>query len=394
MTIRKNVFLFIFTFLLSLSYPFASYAGEEHGEQGGEHEDAGSVSLTEQQRELIGLKLYQLKQRAIPKLITAPGTVQYSTYRMTDISTPMDVIVVKRHITLGEVVEKDQELVTVSSVVLGEAQANYLRSLAGYTLARSELLRLKGLSKQKIVSAKRLQKVEAQFSTARANLKQAKAHLEAFGLRKSDIEALKEKDKRLPFGQIILRAKGAGTVIFDDFRVGQAIPAGQNLLQIVDESVVWVEAKLGEKASTTIQAGQKASVLSKAYPKKRFQATVLLLHHSLDPITRTAGVRLQAKNEGDFLKPGMFVNVEISVGKGEKALLLPEQAVQRQGGEHIVFVEETPGKYERREVVIGENSSGWVKVLKGVHEGEKIVTDASFTLLSELEKSGFAEDDD
>ncbi len=397
MNIKKAVFLFTFALSLSFSSPLVSSAGEHHDhggghhEHGGEHEDEGKVVLSNEQKDLIGLKLYKAEQKEMPQTISAPGTIQYSTYRMTDISTPMDIIVIKRHISLGEEVEKGQELVTVSSVVLGEAQASYLRALAEYKLARSESRRLKGLSKQKIVSAKRLQKVEAQFSTARANLRQAKAHLEAFGLRKSDIEALKEEEKRLPFGQIILRSKERGTVVFDDFRVGQAIPAGQKLLQVVDETEVWVEAKLGEKDFAAVRAEQPARVFSRAYPDRVFNAKVLLLHHALDPVTRTAGVRLSVRNEEDLLKPGMFVNVEIIAGKGKKALLIPEEAVQRQGDEHIVFVEEEPGHYERREVITAEKSAGWINVTEGLNEGEYVVTKGAFTLLAELEKSGFAE---
>ena len=364
--------------------------GKEHGEHGdGDHEEGGAVTLNEEQRKLVGVTLYEVRKKAIPKIILAPGVLQYNSYRTTDIATPMDVIVVKRHVELGEIVEKGKELVTVSSVVLGEAQADYLRLLSEYKLAISESKRLKSLSKQKIVSTKRIQKVASTLTTIRANLKQAKAHLEAFGLRSEDIEALKDEKKRLPFGQIVLRAKEAGTVVFDDFRVGQAIPAGEKLIQIVDESEIWVEAKLGEKDLPLIKIGQDARIHAKAYPKRSFQAKVLLLHHILDPVTRTVGVRLSAKNKDDALKPGMFVNVEIIVGTGEKTLMIPEEAVQRQGTEHIVFVEEEPGHYERREVETGKKAGGWIEIINGVKEDEHIVVNGAFTLLSELAKSGF-----
>ncbi|MDQ6977339.1 MAG: efflux RND transporter periplasmic adaptor subunit, partial [Ghiorsea sp.] len=115
------------------------------------------------------------------------------------------------------------------------------------------------------------------------------------------------------------------------------------------------------------------------------------VYHQLDTITRTVGVRLQVQNPHDVLHPGMFVTAEIESGRGDvEVLLLPEEAVQRQGSELIVFIEEEPGHFERREVEVGKTSLGLVPILKGIKEGENVVVKGAFVLASELAKSGFA----
>jgi len=101
------------------------------------------------------------------------------------------------------------------------------------------------------------------------------------------------------------------------------------------------------------------------------------------------GVRLEVENPEDALHPGMFVSAEIETGSGEESLLLPEAAIQRQGSELIVFVEEEPGYFERREIQIGKANMGFVPILKGLKEGESVVVKGAFVLASELAKSGF-----
>jgi RND family efflux transporter MFP subunit len=187
---------------------------------------------------------------------------------------------------------------------------------------------------------------------------------------------------------LILRAPDGGTVVTDNFRIGQHVAAGTLLLQIADEETVWVEVQIPESQLAAVQAGQAASVTPKG-SEQRHTGKVVNIHHRLDQRTRTAGVRLEIDNSEDELHPGMFVNAEIEAGQGKMALLLPEQAIQRQGSELIVFVEEEPGHFERREVRVGKPTMGLVPVLEGVKEGESVVIRGAFVLASELAKSGF-----
>ena len=373
-------YITILTMILFVSAISHDALAEEH-----EHEQGGSIELSAGQVQQAGIVTEELKPRALKHTIRAPGTVVFNAYALADITTQVDAVVHARHVHLGDKVTKGQQLVTLNSIALAQAEAAYLKARAEHNRSKQELLRLKKLAAQKIVSQARLQQAESTYQTMHASLAAAKAALYSYGLDKQDISALPGQDV---YGLLTLRAPHAGTVVADDFRLGQHVAAGSRLMQIADESRVWVEVNIPESQLANILIGSAASVTLKdsstVYPGR-----VISIHHQLDAATRTAGVRLEIGNAGDALHPGMFVQAEIATEASEQRLLVPEQAVQRQGNELIVFVEEKPGHYERREVVAGKASMGLVPLLKGVRAGERIVVKGAFILLSELAKAGF-----
>ncbi len=357
----------------------------EHKGHGGHGEEGGIIKLTPAQIKQAGIETEIIKRLPQLKSVTAPGSVAFNGYRLADVTALVDGVVHARHVRLGDEVQKGQRLVTLTSSELAQAEADYLRAEAEHRKNRLDLKRLEGLVKEKIVSQARLQQAQSSYQAAHANLAASKAALSSYGMSKKEMAKLM---KATHYGQLTLHAPSAGTIVSDDFHIGQHIGAGSRLLQVVDESTVWVEVKLSQSQMAGISVERSAVVTTKG-GKSHYQAKVINIHHQLDQITRTGGVRLEVKNPEDALHPGMFVNAEIEAGNGEEALLLPEQAIQRQGSELIVFVEEEPGHFERREVEVGKTGMGLVSILEGVAEGEPVVVKGAFILASELAKSGF-----
>jgi len=385
----KIVNILITTALLLVSP--ALIAGEHSHETAGHggHEEGGLIKLTPAQIKQAGIVTEKLQMKPALQAINAPGTVAFNGYALADITTLVDGVVHKRYVRLGDQVKKGQKLATLNSTALAQAEASYLKSQAEHHRSQQEITRLQALAEQQIVSQARLQQAESTYQIMQANLAAAKATLFSYGLNKRDISGLM---KQKEYGLLTLRAPHAGTVVADDFRIGQHFAAGSQLMQVADESHVWVEVKIPESALSDIKIGQLASVTPKGV-KAHYQGAVINTHHQLDPVTRTAGVRLSIQNNDDSLHPGMFVNAEIATSTGQKSLLITEQAIQRQGSELIVFVEEKPSHFERREVEINKSNMGLVTILKGVKKGEMVVVKGSFVLASELMKSSFADED-
>lgn len=368
---------------------------DDHKEDGHKHEKSGAHEGHEGEGGAIKLSPAQVKQAGIEtdiirlqsksKVVSAPGNVAFNGYKLADVTTLVDSVIHARHVRLGDEVKKGQRLATLTSSELAKSQADYLRSEADHRKAKLDLERIEGLAKEKIVSQARLLQATSIHQSAHANLAAARATLASYGLSSSKIDMLMNEKRH---GRLIIYAPVSGTVVADDFRIGQHIAAGTRLLQIADESTVWVEVKLPQSQAGGIYAGRIAVVTSKDH-KGTYKAKVINIHHQLDKATRTVGVRLEVRNSGDALHPGMFVDAEIKAGNGEEALLMPKAAIQRQGSELIVFVEEEPGHFERREVRVGKSSMGVVPVLEGLKEGESVVIKGAFALASESAKSGF-----
>jgi len=362
------------------------HGGENEG-QGGHEEEGAPIKLSPEQIKQAGIVVQRVQHQQEKRVITAPGSVSLNGYHVAEVTALVDGTVHARHVRLGDKVKKGKRLVTLTSSALAQAQADYLRADGAYQTSKLDLARLEGLVQDKIVSQARFQQAQSNYQAAKANFAAAKASLSSYGMRNKDIKRLSSSKE---YGKLVLRAPSAGTVVSDDFRLGQHIAAGTRLMQIVDESTVWVEVKLSQSQIAGIHAGESAMVLSKAN-KTTYPAKVMNVYHQMDTTTRTVGVRLEVQNPQDELHPGMFVTAEIESGRGDTdVLLLPAEAVQRQGSELIVFVEEEPGHFERREVEVGKTSLGLTPIIKGVAEGEAVVVKGAFVLASELAKSGFA----
>ncbi|MBY0342169.1 MAG: copper-binding protein, partial [Rhodocyclaceae bacterium] len=104
---------------------------------------------------------------------------------------------------------------------------------------------------------------------------------------------------------------------------------------------------------------------------------------TLQADTRTVQVRIELANPGQLLKPGMYAQVELPVGGRSKAVVIPNSAVIDSGTRRIVLVQAGEGRFEPREVRLGQRSDNQVEVLDGIKEGEAVVVTANFLIDAE-----------
>jgi membrane fusion protein, copper/silver efflux system len=93
-------------------------------------------------------------------------------------------------------------------------------------------------------------------------------------------------------------------------------------------------------------------------------------------------VRIELPNPDRALMPDMYGTVAIAAG-GEAALAVPDSAIVDSGTRRVVLVEKGEGRFEPREVKTGRRGDGYVAVLEGVSEGEKVVVSANFLIDAE-----------
>ena len=154
------------------------------------------------------------------------------------------------------------------------------------------------------------------------------------------------------------------------------------LYSVADLSTVWIFAEVFQNDLGRIKVGDRATLTVDTYPGRNFEGRVNFIYPQVDMTTRTARVRLIFPNPGLKLTPGMFVNAVLQVRAGTQ-LVIPASGVLQSGTRQVVFVNRGGGYLEPREVELGARAGEDFVVLKGLKEGEEIVTSANFLVDSE-----------
>ena len=64
----------------------------------------------------------------------------------------------------------------------------------------------------------------------------------------------------------------------------------------------------------------------------------------------------------------------------QAGVAVPRTAIVEEMGSYFVFVQNSPISFEKRSVVLGATDGNLVKIDKGVHEGERVVTKGAVIL--------------
>ena len=359
--------------ILVLAFSAPLFAQED--EHGHEEEESSLVEMTAVEQTAAGITTSNAGQRGLSGLVKMPAEVVINAYQSASVTTRISAQVIARHVQLGDVVELGQSLVTLSSVDMAEAQGDYV-------ISDREWQRVRGLGKA-AVSERRY--IEAEIAR-----RQALSKILAYGMTADQAERLLASDAAaLATGEFELFAPQQGTVLSDEFIVGELIDPGRVLFNISDETTLWVEASTVPSDLTEFEIGAPARI---AHGENHWiNGHVVQLHHQLDETTRRQGLRIEVDNTDDHLHPGQFVEAEISTGEGPKVLAVPSEAITLIKGVPTVFLLEKDLEFHPQAVETGMTSGGWTEIRGGLTDGEEIAITGVFHIKSLLLKSSLGE---
>ena len=167
---------------------------------------------------------------------------------------------------------------------------------------------------------------------------------------------------------------------------GELLSKETQIYTVSEPADLWVLAEIKERDIGAVKVGQDTVFTVLAYPGEQFHGKVVRVGNRVEEGSRTLEVRIEVSNADGRLKPGMFADVEIVTTVQENVLLISDAAMQTDADNQIVFVALDGNKFEKRIVKIGMDQRGLVQILQGVKPGEKVVTDGSFILKSEMLK--------
>lgn len=226
------------------------------------------------------------------------------------------------------------------------------RAEAKFEEMRANLLRRKPLFEEKIISETEMIEAESSFKAAEAELGLAKRRL-------ADARVVAPIDGELGRRYVA---------------VGDYAAVGAPLFDLVKVDVLKLNFNLPERYLPMVREGLEVRVTSPAYPDKQFAGKVDFIDPIVDVATRTVRLRARVENPDSYLRPNLFVNVEINVATIPNALVVPEEAIISNVGGFLVYVVDAESKAQARNVTLGERERGFVQIVEGLKAGERIVT--------------------
>ncbi len=345
-------------------------------------EDANTVEVDEGMLRDLRITTRSVESRAGGELVMLLGELAVDQRAYAEVGTPVAARVTRLLVNAGDAVRSGQALVELTSPELGRERAEYLSASARLTLAVAALERKQGLAAEKIVPLREVQEAESAAGEARAALRASHAAIAAFG-----VEPPADDGDGATSSAFALRSPIAGSVIERTAVVGQMLDPAAPAFRIGNLSTLWLTVHAFERDAVRIQQGVAARVAFPALPGQDFDGRVTMVGRHVESESRTVPVRIDLKNSGNLLRPGMSATATLPVGAtGAPILTIPVASVQRVRNEWCVFLPKDANHFEIRRIGRGRDLGGEVEVLSGLRAGENIVVDGAFLLKAQAEK--------
>lgn len=309
------------------------------------------------------------------KGISVSGKVE--SIQTAYISTKLMGTITGMNVKLGDRVKKGQVLATISDedirakrsqvdAMIDEAEANFNN-------AQKDMERFEALYKQKSATAKELDNISLQYSSAKARLQSARQ------MRNELNATMRYSTLTAPFDGIITQKNAeAGTM---------ASP-GMPLLAVEQSGKLQVNASIPESDINTIKIGTEAMVNIKSSGKK-FTGKIT----EINPSSQFSGGQYMARidipaSEAGGIYSGMFVNVFIPINNQSTkdsiadAIMIPLSSLVKKEQLTGIYTISSNNTALLRLVRVGKTYGDKVEIISGLGKNEKYITSADGNLFN------------
>lgn len=247
-----------------------------------------------------------------------------------------------------------------------QEQAQLAAALAESNLARVNLDRRQGLVAQGAISG-------ADYDRAAAEQKLTEARVDEI---------------RATIARKTIRAPFSGVLGIRQVNLGQYLSAGDPVVPLQSLDPIYVNFGVPQQDAGQVRIGSTVRITAGDLPGSEFTGRVTAINSVVDEATRNIQVQATLANRASRLRPGMFVQVELSMGGSRPVIALPASAINYAPYGDSVFVvadlQDPNGRTYRgvrQQFVKVEGARGdQVAVISGVNPGDEVVTSGLFKL--------------
>jgi membrane fusion protein (multidrug efflux system) len=296
-----------------------------------------------------------------PSTLNAIGTM--AAVRGVTVAADLAGIVDQIEFESGQTVQEGQVLVVLDT---RQEQAQMAAAEAQRVLARLNFNRMQELLDQKVVS-------KAEYDSATAESREAEAKV---GEIRASIE---RKTIRAPF---------TGILGIRQVNRGQYLASGTPVVPLQSLNPIYVNFGVPQQAMADVRVGRDVHLTAENLGHLEFVAHVTAIDSVVDPTTRNIQVQATLVNPGGQLRPGMFVQTQLTLGASQPVIAVPASAVNYAPYGDSVFIvtdmkDDKGHAYRgvRQQIVkLGPARGDQIAVLSGINRGDEVVTSGVFKL--------------
>lgn len=263
---------------------------------------------------------------------------------------------------------------------IAQAQSEVAAAKAAYYSLHLDYTRLAEASKERpgLIAQQEIDDAQARDEKAEAQIGVAEAALQAMQQQLGVAQATFHRYQSLTEYQNIV-APYNGVVTMRYGNVGSLIQAGQDsntqampVVQVSQSDLLRLRTPVPESDVQYMKLGGNVKIRVKS-TGRIITGQIVRFTRALDPNTRTMLVEVDIPNPDLTLSPGMYAEDTFDLQHKDDALILPVQAVVRNGNQASVLVVNSSHHIELRNVTLGIESANNVEITSGLHEGETVI---------------------
>ncbi len=365
------------------------YADQHAAEHAEIADGPEGVSFLKEQQWKILSKTEPVTKRRLVERLRAAARVRAKPGLSATITAPVSgQLVAAAGQTLphpGQRVEAGQ-LLALLKPNFSEAAARVMAADAEFTTAKAALTqteaayeRTKKLAAEQAKSPRELQEAELAYQSATARYSAAAELLATFK------QAGETTSPDAPL-LMELRAPIAGVLNSIASGPGEVVAANQLVFTVLNPETIWIEASIPESGVARLSKAKDAAVESSGEPGRFTPITgdgrgqLLSLGLEVDAATRTVPLLYETTNREGQFRVGQNVTLHVETARVDEAVAVPESALVEEGDQLVAFVQISGETFEKREIKAGIRDTGFVQVLAGLKEGERVVTRGAYAI--------------
>ena len=348
----------------------AAQAAEGHAEK--EHgEEEGQLHLSIAQIESAGIQLAAAGPRELGTAISFPGEIRFDEDRTAHVVPRVPGVVEAVQAELGQAVKRGQVLAVIASQQISDLRSEQQAAQRRLELARLTFQREQQLWQERISAEQDYLQARQALQEAEIALANARQKVAAVG----PAGAGNRYELRAPFDAVVVEKH---------LTVGEVVDETSNAFTLSDLSRVWATFAVAPRDLGKVVTGREVTVSAPGLGAQVL-GKVNYVGSLLGEQNRAATVRATLANPNGAWRPGLFVNVAVSVDRFDAAVAVPESALQTWEAQTVVFARTEEG-FEARPVKTGRRDAGQVEITSGLAAGTQVAAAGSFVLKSELGK--------